>query len=104
MVSVPALLEVETYATVHQMVSRVEAQLDGAPSLTDLMRALFPCGSITGAPKIAAMQAIRALLWDVTDMGEPQWGRVHLLDGLAPGMRSFAIAKDPECKACGSGG
>lgn len=52
----------------------------------------------------AAMQAIRALLWDVTDMGEPQWGRVHLLDGLAPGMRSFAIAKDPECKACGSGG
>ncbi|WP_417741768.1 aminodeoxychorismate synthase component I [Salipiger sp.] len=60
-VSVPALLEVETYATVHQMVSRVEAQLDGAPSLPDLMRALFPCGSITGAPKIAAMQAIHRL-------------------------------------------
>ncbi|MBR9894191.1 aminodeoxychorismate synthase component I [bacterium] len=60
-VTVPALLEVETYATVHQMVSRVEAQLEGAPSLPELMRALFPCGSITGAPKIAAMQAIHRL-------------------------------------------
>lgn len=60
-VKVPALLEVETYATVHQMVSRVEAQLEGDPSLPELMRALFPCGSITGAPKIAAMQAIHRL-------------------------------------------
>ena len=62
-------------------------------------------GAIAGwIGSFAAMQAIRALLRDVTDIGEPQWGRVHLLDGLAPAMRSFAIARDPECKACGSGG
>ncbi len=48
----------------------------------------------------AAMQAVRILLEGVSAFGDPQWGRVHLLDGLAPAMRSFAIAKDPACKAC----
>lgn len=51
----------------------------------------------------AAMQAVRILLEDVSAFGDPQWGRVYLLDGASPGMRSFAIAKDPACKACGSG-
>ncbi|APX21371.1 MAG: aminodeoxychorismate synthase, component I [Rhodobacteraceae bacterium] len=60
-VRVPRLLEVETYETVHQMVSRVEAQLEAPAALPALMEALFPCGSITGAPKIAAMQAIHRL-------------------------------------------
>ncbi|MBE9639746.1 aminodeoxychorismate synthase component I [Salipiger mangrovisoli] len=60
-VKVPELLKVERYATVHQMVSRVVAELDGRPSLTELLRAIFPCGSITGAPKIAAMKAIHHL-------------------------------------------
>ncbi|MGR3480424.1 aminodeoxychorismate synthase component I [Salipiger marinus] len=60
-VRVPELLKVETYATLHQMISRVEGQLAGAAALPDLMRALFPCGSITGAPKIAAMRAIHRL-------------------------------------------
>ena len=48
----------------------------------------------------AAMQAIRVLLDGVSSLGEPHWGRLHMLDGLAPGMRSFAIAKDPACKGC----
>ena len=60
-VKVPELLKVERYATVHQMVSRVVAELEGRPSVTDLLRAIFPCGSITGAPKIAAMKAIHRL-------------------------------------------
>ncbi len=60
-VKVPELLKVERYATVHQMISRVVAELDAAPTLPGLMQALFPCGSITGAPKIAAMQAIHRL-------------------------------------------
>ena len=50
----------------------------------------------------AAMQAIRILLDGVSTLGDADWGRVHLLDGLKPGMRSFAIAKDPACSACGS--
>ncbi|WP_370190772.1 ThiF family adenylyltransferase [Qipengyuania sp.] len=52
----------------------------------------------------AALQAVRILLKDVSALGEADWGRVHLLDGLAPAMRSFTIAKDPECRACGSAG
>lgn len=50
----------------------------------------------------AAMQAIRILLDGVSTLGDTDWGRVHLLDGLKAGMRSFAIAKDPACSACGS--
>ncbi|ANT60910.1 aminodeoxychorismate synthase component I [Salipiger sp. CCB-MM3] len=60
-VKVPELLKVERYATVHQMISRVVAELDAAPTLPGLLQALFPCGSITGAPKIAAMRAIHTL-------------------------------------------
>ena len=48
----------------------------------------------------AALQAIRVLLADVAALGEPAWGQVFLLDGLAPSLRSFAIAKDPACSAC----
>lgn len=60
-VEVPDLFRVETYATVHQMISRVQAQLLPGVGLRRLFEALFPCGSVTGAPKIAAMQAIRRL-------------------------------------------
>lgn len=60
-VKVPELLQVETYRTVHQMVSRIESQLDDVFDLSRIFHAIFPCGSITGAPKIAAMQAIHRL-------------------------------------------
>lgn len=49
----------------------------------------------------AAMQAIRILLAPVGGLGEPQWSRLHLLDGLRPGMRTMTIAKDPACRGCG---
>ena len=49
----------------------------------------------------AAMQAIRVLLVGDAALGEPQWGKLHLFDGLAPSLRTISIAKDPECKACG---
>ena len=54
----PKLFAVETYATLHQMVSTVVGQLTDAPQVAGIMPALFPCGSITGAPKIRAMQII----------------------------------------------
>ena len=57
-VAVPQLFAVETYPTVHQMVSTVTANLAEGLDTTDVIAALFPCGSITGAPKIRAMQAI----------------------------------------------
>jgi molybdopterin/thiamine biosynthesis adenylyltransferase len=51
----------------------------------------------------AAMQAVRVLLAlaEAGGMGEPQWGKLHLLDGLTPSMRTLNIAKDPACRACG---
>jgi molybdopterin/thiamine biosynthesis adenylyltransferase len=49
----------------------------------------------------AALQAIRVLLAPTGGMGDPQWGKLHLLDGLKPGMRTLSVAKDPACKACG---
>ena len=57
-VRVPELFHIESYATVHQMVSRITGQLAEPASMAGVMAALFPCGSITGAPKIRAMQII----------------------------------------------
>ncbi len=58
---VPELFKVETYATVHQLVSTVRARLLPDLTIADVFAALFPCGSITGAPKIRAMEVIRSL-------------------------------------------
>lgn len=60
-VQVPALFQVQSLPTVHQMVSDVTAQTRPGTSLADVFAALFPCGSITGAPKVRAMQMISAL-------------------------------------------
>lgn len=58
---VAELFTVETYPTVHTMVSRVRAELLPHLSITEIFKALFPCGSVTGAPKIRAMEILRAL-------------------------------------------
>ena len=58
---VPRLFDVETYPTVHQMVSHVRAKLVAGTSLRDIFAALFPCGSITGAPKMRAMEILHDL-------------------------------------------
>lgn len=58
---VPELFRVETYPTVYQMISRVRARLKSDIPLRSLFAALFPCGSITGAPKISAMEILRKL-------------------------------------------
>ncbi len=58
---VPKLFEIETYPTVHQMVSHVQAKLLPDLSIRDIFAALFPCGSITGAPKIRAMEILHDL-------------------------------------------
>ncbi|HEX5604729.1 MAG TPA: aminodeoxychorismate synthase component I [Pyrinomonadaceae bacterium] len=60
-VRVSSLFDLERFETVWQMTSTVESTLRKGISLVDLMGALFPCGSITGAPKIRTMQIIREL-------------------------------------------
>jgi para-aminobenzoate synthetase component 1 len=57
-VKVPDLFVVERFETLHQMTSTIQSQLIQDTSLRDLFFALFPCGSITGAPKVRAMQII----------------------------------------------
>jgi len=60
-VVVPKLLEIESYQTLHQMTSTIQSQLRPNLSFQDIMRAMFPCGSITGAPKQRTMEIIRQL-------------------------------------------
>ncbi len=60
-VCVPELFTVESYETVHQMVSLVRGQMRQGTGLGDIFQALFPCGSITGAPKLRAMEIIAEL-------------------------------------------
>ena len=48
-----------------------------------------------------AMHGLRVLLNGVSALGDPQFGRLHLLDGLGPGLRTIRIAPDPQCRACG---
>jgi para-aminobenzoate synthetase/4-amino-4-deoxychorismate lyase len=60
-VTVPSLYETEPYQTVTQMTSTVEGCLQADAGLADVLRALFPCGSVTGAPKRRAMRIIREL-------------------------------------------
>ncbi len=60
-VEVVDLFRVETYPTLHQMTSEVTAQAAPDTGFRDILRALFPCGSVTGAPKIRAMELIHHL-------------------------------------------
>jgi para-aminobenzoate synthetase/4-amino-4-deoxychorismate lyase len=57
-VAVPDLFRVESFPTIHQLVSDVSALLPDGAGAADILRAAFPCGSITGAPKVRAMEII----------------------------------------------
>lgn len=57
-VTVERLFEIETYPTFATMTSTIAAEATGAVALRDVLRAVYPCGSITGAPKRAAMGEI----------------------------------------------
>jgi para-aminobenzoate synthetase / 4-amino-4-deoxychorismate lyase len=86
-VKVPELFAVETYPTVHQMTSTVTAELEQARDPVDVLEAIFPCGSITGAPKIRAMEIIAGL--EQTPRG-PYTGSIG---SIAPnGRANFNVA------------
>jgi para-aminobenzoate synthetase/4-amino-4-deoxychorismate lyase len=78
-VEVPDLFEVETYPTVLQMISTVTAALADGLGPADVLEAIFPCGSITGAPKIRAMEIIAGL-----ESG-PRTAYTGAIGRLAPG-------------------
>lgn len=60
-IKVRELWSVEAYATVYQLTSRIEARLREGVTCGEMIAALFPCGSVTGAPKLRAMQLIASL-------------------------------------------
>jgi para-aminobenzoate synthetase component 1 len=60
-VHVPQLFSIKTFPTLHHLVSTVEGKLRNGCNAVDVLRATFPCGSITGAPKIRAMQILDEL-------------------------------------------
>jgi para-aminobenzoate synthetase/4-amino-4-deoxychorismate lyase len=60
-VRVEGLFDVETFESVHQMVSTVRGEIDAGVRLADVMGSVFPCGSVTGAPKVRTMEIIDAL-------------------------------------------
>lgn len=49
-----------------------------------------------------AMQAIRVALAGHAALGDPQWGQLHLFEGLAPSLRTIRVPKDPDCRGCGA--
>jgi len=60
-------------------------------------------GAMAGwAGSFAALQAVKVLLAGTASLGEPGWSKLHILDGLTPGMRTIRIAKDPSCRTCSS--
>ncbi|MEY4952675.1 MAG: aminodeoxychorismate synthase component, partial [Pseudomonadota bacterium] len=86
-VKVDAPFAVETYPTVHTMVTTVRARLQDGMGAVDMLRALFPCGSITGAPKIRAMELIDAVERDARG---PYCGAIGRID--AGGEAAFNVA------------
>lgn len=95
---VPELFEIETYPTLHQMVSTVTAKLLPDLTIAEIFAALFPCGSITGAPKIRAMEVIRSL---ETSPRGAYCGAIGWIDPAGPmrfnvGIRTITLFADGE--------
>ncbi|QQJ97744.1 bifunctional anthranilate synthase component I family protein/class IV aminotransferase [Burkholderia ambifaria] len=96
-VKVPALFSVEPYASVWQMTSTVEAGWRDGTTFAQMLRALFPCGSITGAPKHKTMELIDAI--ESTPRGL-YTGAIGWLD--APKEHQSTGGAAPDCGAgCG---
>ncbi len=75
-VSVPELFKVETYPTLHTMVSTIAAKLAPEIGPGQALAAIFPCGSVTGAPKIRAMEVIAAVEPDARGAYTGSIGRI----------------------------
>lgn len=85
---VPKLFDIETYPTVHQMVSHVRAKLLPEIGLPEILASLFPCGSVTGAPKMWAMQILHRLEAGPRDV---YCGAIGWCDPAGPMCFSVAI-------------
>jgi para-aminobenzoate synthetase/4-amino-4-deoxychorismate lyase len=89
-VAVPELFAVETYPTIHTMTSTVTATLAPDQDAIDVLAALFPCGSITGAPKIRAIEALAGIEMGSAPRG-PYTGAIGRFDATGGAMFNVAI-------------
>lgn len=83
---------VESYPTVHQMVTTVRARLQAGKGPLDIVRAIFPCGSITGAPKIRAMELINQVERDARGPYCGAIGRIDAATADGPGPNGTSDA------------
>lgn len=104
-VRVPELFHVETYPTIHQMTSTVQADLRPEYSGIDVLRHIFPCGSITGAPKIRAMEVIDELESDPRGIYCGSIGRIDANGDSAfnVAIRTFFLKQGEEKLSIGLG-
>lgn len=95
-VEVPQLFHVESYPTVHQMTSTVTGQLPPERDAVDVIKALFPCGSITGAPKIRAMQIVSEVEQAARGLYCGSIGRIDACGNAAfnVAIRTFSLYPD----------
>jgi para-aminobenzoate synthetase/4-amino-4-deoxychorismate lyase len=91
-VRVEAPFAVESYPTVHQMVSTVRARLSEGLGALDVLASLFPCGSITGAPKIRAMELIDTVERDARGAYCGAIGRIDPAGEAGTGGAAFNVA------------
>jgi len=105
-VAVPDLFHVESYPTVHQMISTVTAQLAPGKTVADLLRAIYPCGSITGAPKIRAMEIIGDVEPEPRGIYTGSIGRIDANGDAAfnVAIRTLHLPKDATVATLGLGG
>ncbi|MEP2103912.1 MAG: aminodeoxychorismate synthase component I [Parasphingorhabdus sp.] len=104
-VQVPELFHVESYPTIHQMTSTVTANLAAGHDATALLRQIYPCGSITGAPKIRAMEIIDELEADQRGIYCGSIGRIDANGDAAfnVAIRTLYLEMDQETLSIGLG-
>jgi anthranilate synthase component 1 len=103
-VRVPRLLEVETYAHVHQLVSEVTGQLASGLRPVDAVIACFPAGSMTGAPKLSATRILDSLERRARGVYAGAFGYLGLDGGVDLAMVIRSIVIDSSGATVGSGG
>lgn len=104
-VMVPELFHIESYPTIHQMTSTVTAKLADGQGAVDLLRQIYPCGSITGAPKIRAMEIIDELETDQRGVYCGSIGRIDASGDAAfnVAIRTFFLGASQETLSIGLG-
>jgi anthranilate synthase component 1 len=103
-VEVTSLLAVESYSSVHQLVSTVTARLAPTADSLDAVAALFPAGSMTGAPKISAMRILNGLEGGARGIYAGVFGYIGLDGALDLAMVIRSVVLTPGGASIGTGG